>query len=98
MAVTEDGMKANTAHALGVMPNDVTVSNRQDSGIKTTYIASTKDGRNYSCYMTGTYSLVGKYESDAICTPMASAGSKTSATAPKPAGTCNALLSAAGKC
>jgi len=98
MAVTDDGIKANTAATLGVSQNELTITNRNDSGIQTTYLAQTADGKAYSCYMTGTVAITGRQTSDAICRPASG-----SATTPPPASnssssSCNDLLKAAGRC
>lgn len=95
MAVSNDAIETNTAHTLGLSTSEFTVSDRQDSGIKTTYKVTTTGGKSFSCYVTGGVSVVGAVVSDALCTEMASSG----AIGEKKAGvSCNALLSAAGKC
>ncbi len=94
MAVSNDAIETNTAHALGLSVGEFTINDRRDSGIKTTYTVQAKAGKRYSCYVTGGVSVVGAVVSDALCTELAAAGSAT-----KPAAVqCNALLSAAGKC
>ncbi|MFA6053067.1 MAG: hypothetical protein WC762_10805 [Methylobacter sp.] len=67
-AVTSDQLVQNTAFALGLNASDFTISNRIDSGIKTTYSVETKSGQQYNCYVTGTLSIVGRVVSDAMCT------------------------------
>lgn len=95
MAVSNDTLEANTAHALGLSVNQFTISDRQDRGIKTTYKVATKGGKSFSCYVTGGVSVVGAVVSDALCTEMAS----SEAIGEKKTGvSCNALLNAAGKC
>lgn len=94
MAVSNDAIEANTAHTLGLKVGEFTVSDRHDSGIKTTYNVQTKTGKHYSCYVTGGVSVAGAVVSDALCTEMAAAGSVARPAAVQ----CNALLSAAGKC
>jgi len=93
VAVTDNSIEKNTAHALGLDKGSFTISNREDSGIKTTYNVKTKSGKNYSCYVTGTISVVGRVVSDAMCTEMGK--SETSEAPKKP---CDALSKAAGKC
>ncbi len=66
-AVSDDNLTQNTAFALGLDSNEFSISNRADSGIKTTYSVKTKSGKQYNCYVTGTISIVGKVVSDAIC-------------------------------
>jgi hypothetical protein len=101
VAVTNDAIERNTAQALGLNPGTFSVSNRADDGIKTTYNVTTQAGKRYSCYVTGTVSVMGRMVSDALCTEMAggrSQGTTTPAPAPAAAGPCNALLRAAGRC
>ena len=90
VAVTDDAIERNTAFALGVDKDSITISNRENDGVKTTYTATTKDGKKHSCYVTGTFSVTGQVVSDAIC----SGGGRPAAGG----GACNALLKAAGRC
>lgn len=98
VAVTSDALEDRTAFALGLKKDDFTISNRQDSGVRTDYSVQTKSGAQYNCYVTGTVTVIGRTVSDAICSPMKmvgkSAGKKTTA----PSSSCNALLKAANKC
>lgn len=99
VAVTGDAIERNTAQALGLSPGTFTISNRADEGVKTTYNVDTQAGKRYSCYVTGTVSVMGRVVSDAMCTELASARGQAKATAaPAAAPTCNALLKAAGRC
>lgn len=66
-AVTATHLEENTAFSLGMDKSDFTISNRRDSGIKTSYLVKTNSGQQYSCYVTGTFSVVGRAVSDAIC-------------------------------
>ncbi|MBX9705989.1 MAG: hypothetical protein K5Q00_07010 [Gammaproteobacteria bacterium] len=100
VAVTEDAIVQNTATALSLDKSAFTVTNRVDNGIKTTYNVKTVTGKNYSCYVTGTVSYVGRSVSDAICSEVGvvqQPGSTTTTPAPAPK-TCDALSKAAGKC
>ncbi|MCB6182865.1 hypothetical protein LIN78_04785 [Leeia sp. TBRC 13508] len=92
VAVSDDAIKENTAMTLGVSKDSLTILNRQDSGIKTTYQAKTKSGKIYSCYVTGSVGIVGRVVSDAMC----NTGSKLTEKATT--GSCNELLKAAKKC
>jgi len=95
VAVTNDAIEKNTAFALGIEKGTFTISNREDDGIKTTYLATTNAGKKYTCYVTGTVSVVGRVVSDAVCNQVGkSAKQATGATSQS----CNALLKAAGKC
>lgn len=93
VAVTEDALENNTAHALGLEKGSFTITNREDSGIKTTYNVKTNSGRNYSCYVTGQISVIGRVVSDAMCTEMRRSGASEAPKKP-----CDALSKAAGKC
>jgi len=94
--VTSDAIERNTAFALGMDKANFTISERNDDGMKTTYVATTKAGKKYSCYVTGTFSVTGRVVSDALCSasgqPAGTSGGGASG------GTCNALLKAAGRC
>lgn len=95
VAVTDDAIEKNTAFALGVDKSQVTITNRENDGIKTTYNAKTTNGKTYACYVTGSVSVVGRVVSDAVCNET-TAGAQSKPT--KPDSSCNALLKAAGKC
>jgi len=96
VAVTSDAIERNTAFALGMNKADFTISERQDDGMRTTYIATTKAGKKYSCYATGTFSVTGRVLSDALCSASRQLAGTSGAGAS--GGTCNALLKAAGRC
>jgi hypothetical protein len=95
VAVTSDAVENNTAFALGLEKGNFKISNREDDGVKTTYLVVTNAGKKYTCYVTGTVSVIGRVVSDAVCnqvgkTPKVAGGTTTQA--------CNASLKAAGKC
>lgn len=96
VAVTEDAIEKNTAFALGLEKGTFKISNREDSGIKTTYLVTTNAGKKYSCYVTGSLSVVGRAVSDAMCNEIGK--TRQSAGASTASSSCNALLKAAGKC
>lgn len=103
VAVTSNTLEDRTALALGLNKGDFTIINRQDSGVRSDYTVQTKTGAQYSCYVTGAVSIVGRSVSDAICNQTVSVDKKaeknTDKKAPTPNNaTCNALLKAAGKC
>lgn len=103
VAVTSDTLEDRTAFALGLNKEDFTISNRQDSGIRSDYVVKTKNGAQYSCYVTGVVSIIGRSVSDAICSQNVAANKKAGKTTDKNApapnrATCNALLKAAGRC
>ena len=95
VAVTNDAIEKNTAFALGIEKSTFTISNREDEGVKTTYLVNTNAGKKYTCYVTGTISVVGRVVSDAVCNEVGKPA-KQATEAPKQS--CNALLKAAGKC
>jgi hypothetical protein len=101
VAVTDTALQQRTAVSLSLAPGSFTISNRQNSGVRSDYDVTTQDGRQFACYVTGAVSVTGRNVSDALChaTPKLAAGSTPApAVSPKPATTCNALLQAAGRC
>lgn len=68
LAVTDDVLGQRTSLALGLDRADFTISNRVDSGTRTDYTATTKAGKIFNCYMTGSLSTIGRVTSDAMCT------------------------------
>jgi len=95
VAVTSDAIEKNTAFALGLEKGAFTISNREDDGVKTTYLVNTNAGKKYTCYVTGTVSVVGRVVSDAVCNEVGKPAKQVSGTTTQ---SCNALLKAAGKC
>jgi hypothetical protein len=95
VAVSNDAIEQNTASALGLARGSFTISDRVDDGVKSSYAVKTSAGKQYSCYVTGTVSVMGRVVSDAVCNevgkPAKQAGGTNGAS-------CNALLKAAGKC
>lgn len=105
MAVSDDLIVTRTTSALGLPASEFTISKRADSGVRTDYIATTKANRVFQCYVAGSFSVTGRVVSDAICSPMSGGPAASAAPAaaspgatPAPAGNCNALLRAAGRC
>lgn len=97
VAVSNDAIERNTAHALGLAKGNFTISDRMDDGVKTTYTVKANTGKQYSCYVTGTIAVVGRVVSDAMCTELGKSGKQTT-TGTGGKTSCNALLKAAGKC
>lgn len=95
VAVTNDVIEKNTAFSLGLEKGTFTISNREDDGIKSTYLVNTNLGKKYTCYVTGTVSVVGRVVSDAICNEVGKPTKQANVTTTQ---TCNALLKAAGRC
>ncbi|MDB6062331.1 MAG: hypothetical protein JWM78_2434 [Verrucomicrobiaceae bacterium] len=94
VAVTDDAIEKNTAFALGIEKGTFTISNRENEGVKSTYLVNTNTGKKYSCYVTGAVSMVGRTVSDAMCNEVGKPVKESGETN----ASCNALLKAAGKC
>ena len=97
VAVSNDAIEQNTAQALGLAKGSFTITDRVDDGVKASYAVKTNTGKQYSCYVTGGVSVVGRVVSDSMCTELGKAG-KQPASSTAGAASCNALLKAAGKC
>ena len=97
VAVSNDAIEQNTAQTLGLAKGSFTITNRTDDGVKASYAVKTNAGKQYSCYVTGGVSIVGRVVSDPICTELGK-GSKPAISATAGNASCNALLRAAGKC
>jgi hypothetical protein len=82
-----DDLQAATAMSLGLQPGDVTLTNRQENGTATNYWVRTRQGREYSCVRTATYSMIGPVKSSPLCNPTNAAAKAQ----PQPS---NALLDA----
>jgi hypothetical protein len=95
VAVSNDAIERNTATTLGLEKGNFTISNREDDGVKSSYAVKTTAGRKYSCYVTGTVSVMGRVVSDAVCNEVGKSAKPMAATSST---SCNALLKAAGKC
>lgn len=98
VAVNNDSLTQRTSNALGLSPDQFTISNRSDSGVRTDYSVHTSAGKTYACYVTGTFSVTGRIVSDAICSTMQAGAPSSQATNETTHQPCNALLKAAGKC
>ncbi len=100
VAVSDDAIATHTAAALGLQQGTFTIANLVNDGVTSRYTVTTAAGKQYSCYVTGSVSVVGRVVSDAVCS--ANGNANASGKAIKQAGanapSCNALLQAAGKC
>jgi hypothetical protein len=67
LAVTDDAVVDRTAHALGLDRGDFAISNRRDEGTTTRYSVRTKSGQEYNCTIGGSFSVIGRSVSDALC-------------------------------
>ncbi len=87
--VKEEDLVKKTAFALNMESGDFKISERSDSGSQTNYVATTKTGKKFNCYVTGSVSAgTGRVISDAICNEIGKSSG----------GSCNPLLKKAGKC
>ncbi len=68
LAVTDQAIVDRTAFALGVDKQAFTISNRADEGTTTRYNVRLKSGQEYSCFVGGSISVIGRSVSDAVCT------------------------------
>jgi hypothetical protein len=95
-AVTSDALEDRTSRALGLDKGQYTISDRVDEGTSTRYMVLAKSGKKFSCTVGGSFNVMGRVVSDAICTEM----NRPAGAAPVPSNSsnCNALLKAAGKC
>jgi hypothetical protein len=68
VAVTDQALVDRTSFALGLDKTAFTISNRVDEGTTTRYAVKTKAGQEYNCFVGGSFSVVGRSVSEAICT------------------------------
>lgn len=68
MAVTDQAIVDRTAFALGLDKSAFTISGRVDEGTTTRYAVKTRSGQEYNCFVGGSFSVVGRSVSEAICT------------------------------
>lgn len=67
MAVTDEAIVDRTAFALGIEKGAFTVSNRVDEGTTTRYAVRTKAGQEFNCFVGGSFNVLGRSVSEAIC-------------------------------
>jgi hypothetical protein len=68
VAVTDQAIVDRTAFALGLDKSAFTISNRVDEGTTTRYAVKTKAGQDYNCFVGGSFSVLGRTVSEAVCT------------------------------
>ncbi len=68
VAVTDQAIVDRTAFALGLDKTAFTISGRVDEGTTTRYAVKTKAGQEYNCFVGGSFSVLGRSVSEAICT------------------------------
>lgn len=101
--IDQSTLDQRTANAVGQPVGTFTISERtEESGGRINYTVKTRSGAVYHCYLYSPTTFVKAMtfgqtpNSDAICSPMGRGAAASEQG--KPAGTCNALLKAAGKC
>ncbi len=68
VAVTDEAITVRTAAALGLNKSDFTVSQRVDEGTTTRYAVRTRSGQEFNCFVGGSFNVLGRSVSEAICT------------------------------
>ncbi|WP_108653165.1 type 2 periplasmic-binding domain-containing protein [Dongshaea marina] len=87
---TTQSIQSKTADAIGVTPGDIKIFNREGR-MESVHYEAMAHGAHYRCY----YSTAVLFGSDALCTKMDDGKGKHASHKSK---SCNALLSAAGRC
>jgi hypothetical protein len=67
VAVTEQALVDRTAFALGLNKGDFTITQRMDEGTTTRYSVRTRTGQEFNCFVGGTFSMLGRTVSEAVC-------------------------------
>lgn len=67
IAVTDEALVDRTAFALGLSKGDFTISQRTDEGTTTRYRVRTRAGQEYTCFVGGSISVLGRVVSEAVC-------------------------------
>jgi hypothetical protein len=93
IVVKDEDIIKKTEIALGMERSKFTISDRTNSGVQTDFVVTTKSGKRFNCYVTGTFSQLGSVVSDAICNEFGGGAEPMKGNAE-----CNALLKKAGKC
>lgn len=94
--VSDDLLAQRAAFTLGVDQKTLSIANRMDEGETVRYQVLLNSGARFNCSIGRPPAMMGRpmgSVSDAICTAIGNNG-----TATNPAGSCNSLLKAAGKC
>lgn len=85
-------IQEKTADAIGVSPGEITILNREGR-LESVHYEAVAHGDHYRCYYSTAVPVV--FGSDALCTKMDGGKAKHAA---RKSQSCNALLSAAGRC
>ena len=99
-AGSNNAVETKTAHTLGLQKRAVAISGCADDGTESTYFVKFNKAKTYSCYLTGSVSLVGRLISDAAgCETGKGAMSPVTPSAATQSAQCepNLLLGATGK-
>ncbi len=92
-AVSDESLVPRTETAIGLPSSEFTISDRVNEGVTARYKVMTKSGKQYSCFVGGSLTGIGKSVSEAVCKPLD--GSSPSRSSDK---NCDALSRAAGRC
>lgn len=68
LAVTDEAITVRTAAALSLNKTDFTVSQRVDEGPTARYAVRTRTGQEFNCVLGGSFNVLGRSVSEAICT------------------------------
>jgi hypothetical protein len=71
MAVTTDKLEERTAWSTGMAVGTFTITDRKDDGVRTDYLVKGQDGRAFRCTVGGSFSVLGRVVTDALCTQTA---------------------------
>lgn len=67
--LSDDRIKTNTASALGVSPDQITISDRKYDGMTNTYYTASAAGRSYACTINGGTVISMGITNPPTCTP-----------------------------
>lgn len=68
LAVSNEAIVDRTAFALGLDKTAFTISGRVDEGTTTRYAVRTRAGQDYNCFVGGSFNVLGRSVSEAVCT------------------------------
>ena len=63
--MTDTEIEERTAFVLGPQRGSLTISDRRDDGVRTTYTVRSERGDQFNCHVTGIVSVSGRIISDA---------------------------------
>ena len=92
-AVSDESLVSRTETAIGLPSSDFSISDRVNEGVTARYKVRTKAGRQYSCFVGGSLTGIGKSVSEAVCKPLGSPDNAWPSDE-----SCDALSRQAGRC